>query len=58
MKALLVAVVAALALVACGQEPDAKRIEVKKELSDFTAKCQANPQDPACVKDKEMKSGG
>lgn len=56
MKTLLVAL-AVVGLAACG-EPDAKRIEVKKELSDFQAKCKANPQDAECVSHKEKTQGG
>lgn len=57
LTTLLAAVVMALGLAACG-EPDAKRIEVKKELSDFQAKCKANPQDAECVSHKEKTQGG
>lgn len=60
MKGLTVAAAAAvllaLGLAAC--EKDEKRKEVIKEVVDFNAKCQANPQLPECVKDKEQKSGG
>ncbi len=56
MKTLLVAL-AVVALAACG-EPDAKRIEVKKELKDFTELCKANPQAPECVAHKANTQGG
>jgi uncharacterized lipoprotein YehR (DUF1307 family) len=57
MKTLLVAFVIALSLTACG-EPDAKRVEVKKELKDFTEQCKANPQAPECVAHKASTQGG